>query len=145
MDSELNNPLDVLVQSITKQQQARSDLINRLGNLKFHVEKQDEEIAAMVIEERDIRRESHDVRQGNSALEERISTVILATNVERESRSSLVLTLESLNEKNGSLNELVTDNKAAYDEEANAVREKTEFAKELLSKLLENQGKDYNV
>lgn len=145
MDSDLNNPLDVLVQSITKQQQARSDLINRLSNLKFHVEKQNEEIAAMVIEERDLRRESHDVRQGNSALEERISAVILATNVERESRSSLVLTLESLNEKNGSLNEHVTDNKAAYDAEAKAVREKTEFAEELLSKLLENQGKEYNV
>jgi hypothetical protein len=141
MDFELNNPLNSLVQSITRQQQARSDLLNRLSNLKIHIEKVDEESTAMVIEERGLRREVHDVMQGNSVLEERSSTVILATNLERESRSSLILTLESLNEKNRSLNDLVIDNKTAYDEEANAVREKIEFSEELLSELLENQGK----
>lgn len=144
MESELTNPLEVLVQSVTRQQQARSDLINRLCNLKNHVEKQDEEITAMVIEERGLRRDSHDVMQGNIALEDRNSMVISATNLERESRSSLILTLESLNEKKKVLNGIVSDNKGAYDEETNAIREKIEFSAELLTNLLENQGKICN-
>ena len=107
MDTESTYPLEVLVQSVTKQQQTRSDLVSRLNYLTSQVLRCDAEIELLSVEDKSLREALASVIKSNKYLEERTVAVIQNRDIEHQSRSSLALTLESLNEKSLSLEDSV--------------------------------------
>jgi septal ring factor EnvC (AmiA/AmiB activator) len=145
MDSESSNPLQSLVQSVTRQQQTRCDLLNRLNYLSLQVTQHNEDVANLALEEQSLRKNLADINRSNSALEDKTSIVIQNCDSERQSRSSLALTLDSLNDKKSSLKDAVNDRKIAYDVEANAIRQKLASASESLTDLLDNKGNKKKV
>ena len=76
MENEKLRPLDLLVQSITKQQQAKSDLANRLAHLTSQLGKHEKEMESLIFEEKSLRRQLADIIRTNIAHEAR--TIIVA-------------------------------------------------------------------
>ena len=145
MDTEPVNPLQSLVQSVTKQQQARSDLVNRLSHLTAQVTKCDGELSSLSQQEKTLRREVADIIRSNTDLEDRTASVIQNCGVEQQSKSSLALTLDSLNEKSHSLAANVSLKKRKTDEAYSAIQQKLDVDGAAVADLLSDPGMQFNL
>jgi SMC interacting uncharacterized protein involved in chromosome segregation len=140
MELDKMDPLQALVHSVTKQQQNRSDLVNRLSYLTAHLSKRNDELASLVSEEQLRRLQLVDIIRSNAILREANSTTIKNCEIEHQNRSSLALTLDSLNEKNHSLEDIVKSKKAEYEEKTNELRKLLEVDGSSLAQLLKEPG-----
>ena len=140
MELEKMDPLQALVLSVTKQQQNRSDLVNRLSYLTAHLSMRDKELASLVSDEQLLRRQLVDIIRSNAILRDANSTTIKNCEIEHQNRSSLALTLDSLNEKKHSLEEKVKIKKTKYEEETTEFRNILEVDGASLAQLLNEEG-----
>jgi SMC interacting uncharacterized protein involved in chromosome segregation len=140
MELDKMDPLQALVHSVTKQQQNRSDLVNRLSYLTAHLSKRNDELASLVSEEQLRRLQLVDIIRSNAILREANSATIKNCEIEHQNRSSLALTLDSLNEKNHSLEDIVKSKKAEYEEKTNELRKLLEVDGSSLAQLLKEPG-----
>jgi SMC interacting uncharacterized protein involved in chromosome segregation len=81
-----------------------------------------------------------DIIRSNAILREANSTTIKNCEIEHQNRSSLALTLDSLNEKNHSLEDIVKSKKAEYEEKTNELRKLLEVDGSSLAQLLKEPG-----
>ena len=140
MDTEPTYPLEVLVQSVTKQQQTRSDLVNRLNYLTSQVFRYDAEIESLSTEDKSLREALASIIKSNVYLEERTVAVIQNRDIEHQSRSSLALTLESLNEKSRSLEDFVNREAATTSSALKEIQDKLDVDIKFVADLLADQG-----
>ena len=140
MDAEPTYPLEVLVQSVTKQQQTRSDLVNRLNYLTSQVFRYDAEIESLSTEDKSLREALASIIKSNVYLEERTVAVIQNRDIEHQSRSSLALTLESLNEKSRSLEDFVNQEAATTSSALKEIQDKLDVDIKFVADLLADQG-----
>jgi chromosome segregation ATPase len=140
MELEKMDPLQALVHSVTKQQQNRSDLVNRLSYLTAHLSKRNDELASLVSDEQLMRRQLVDIIRSNALLREANSTTVKNCEIEHQNRSSLALTLDSLNEKKNSLEDTVKSKKDKYEEMTNELRNILEVDGSSLAQLFEEPG-----
>ena len=144
MELEQKNPLQLLVQSVTKQQQTKSDLTGRLAHLVLMLAKHNREIASLVDEEKSLRLQLAEKARGNLHLEEMNATMLQSCDAEHQTRSSLALTLDSLNEKKLSLEEAVITKKQLYDDDLSKQRSLLEIEGKALADLIDGEG-TYNL
>ena len=144
MDAEQKNPLQLLVQSVTKQQQTKSDLASRLAHLVSLLAKHNREIVSLADEEKSLRMQLVEIERSNIHLEERNSTMLQNCDTEHQTRSSLALTLDSLNEKKLSLEDAVITKKQLYDEDLSTQRNLLEIEGKALADLIDVEGA-YNL
>ena len=142
MELEQKNPLQLLVQSVTKQQQTKSDLASRLAHLVSLVAKHNREIVFLADEEKSLRQQLVEITQGNIRLEEKNSIMLQNCDTEHQTRSSLALTLDSLNEKKLSLDDAVISKKRLYDDDLSVQRSILEIEGKALADLIEGEGTD---
>ena len=140
MDTESTYPLEVLVQSVTKQQQTRSDLVSRLNYLTSQVSRCDAEIELLSVEDKSLREALASVLKSNKYLEERTVAVIQNRDIEHQSRSSLALTLESLNEKSLSLEDSVNREAATSRSSLKEMQDKLDVDIKFVADLIADQG-----
>ena len=140
MDTESTYPLEVLVQSVTKQQQTRSDLVSRLNYLTSQVLRCDAEIELLSVEDKSLREALASVIKSNKYLEERTVAVIQNRDIEHQSRSSLALTLESLNEKSLSLEDSVNREAATSRSSLKEMQDKLDVDIKFVADLIADQG-----
>lgn len=134
------DPLQALVQSVTKQQQNRSDLTNRLSYLTAHLAMRNNELASLVLDEEMLRRQLVDIIRSNAILRDTNTNTIKNCEIEHQNRSSLALTLDSLNEKKRSLEDKVQNKKKEYEEKTNELRNILEVDGASLATLFNGQG-----
>ena len=140
MDTESTYPLEVLVQSVTKQQQTRSDLVSRLNYLTSQVLRCDAEIELLSVEDKSLREALASVIKSNKYLEERTVAVIQNRDIEHQSRSSLALTLESLNEKSLSLEDSVNREAITSRSSLKEIQDKLDVYIKFVADLVAEQG-----
>ena len=140
MDTESTYPLEVLVQSVTKQQQTRSDLVSRLNYLTSQVLRCDAEIELLSVEDKSLREALASVIKSNKYLEERTVAVIQNRDIEHQSRSSLALTLESLNEKSLSLEDSVNREATTSRSSLKEIQDKLVVDIKFVADLVADQG-----
>ena len=140
MDTESTYPLEVLVQSVTKQQQTRSDLVSRLNYLTSQVLRCDAEIELLSVEDKSLREALASVIKSNKYLEERTVAVIQNRDIEHQSRSSLALTLESLNEKSLSLEDSVNREATTSRSSLKEIQDKLDVDIKFVADLVADQG-----
>lgn len=134
------DPLQALVHSVTKQQQNRSDLVNRLSYLTAHLSMRNDELASLMSDEQLLRRQLVDIIHSNAILRDANTTTINNCEIEHQNRSSLALTLDSLNEKRQSLEDKVKNKKIEYEEKTNELRNILEVEGVSLAQLLNQEG-----
>lgn len=140
METEKMKPLELLVQSITKQQQAKSDLANRLAHLTSQLGRHVKEMESLVFEEKSLRRQLADIIRSNIALETRTIDVVQNCEMEHQSCSSLALTLDGLNEQRLSLQNSINDHDCANSKNLLALNERLKIEGDNLSNLLGEKG-----
>ena len=140
METEKLKPLELLVQSITKQQQAKSDLANRLSHLTSQLGRHIKEMESLVFEEKSLRRQLADIVRSNIALETRTIDVVQSCEMEHQSCSSLALTLDGLNEQRLSLQNSINDHDCVNSKNLLALNERLKVEGDALSNLLGEKG-----
>lgn len=114
--------------------------MNRLNYLTSQVIKCDAEIKAINIEDKSLRGQLADVIRGNANLKEKTAAVIQNRDIEHQSRSSLALTLESLNEKSSLLEEAFNHKATTTKSALMEIQDSLDLGVESLADLLANQG-----
>lgn len=140
MENEKLRPLELLVQSITKQQQAKSDLANRLAHLTSQLGKHEKEMESLVFEEKSLRRQLADIIRTNIAHEARTIIVVQNCETEHQSCSSLALTLDGLNEQRLALQNAINNHDCISSKNLLTLREKLKTEGDALSDLLSEKG-----
>ena len=140
MEPEVVDPLQLLVQSVTKQQQRKSDLVNRLNQLNSELARHDNELTSLNLEEKTLRLQLANIKCSNIELGDKNSSALQTCEMERQNRSSLALTLDSLNEKSRTLEVANKRKKKTYDNEINKIQDKLHGDGESLADLLNDPG-----